>query len=53
MTKTIKKSTAKPKTKPEKERVEEVMTPAGLFYRIYKGKKFVEMLTEQEFKERK
>lgn len=39
--------------KTSKKRVEEVITPAGKFYRIYKGKKFVAMLTEQEFEVQK
>jgi alpha-acetolactate decarboxylase len=43
-TKTVKKNTE------DKDKVEEVMTSRGLFYRIYKKGKFVEMLTEEEFK---
>lgn len=49
MTNIIKKD----KKTPKKNRVEEVMTPAGKFYRIYSGNKFVKMLTEQEFEQEK
>ena len=50
MTKETKETKKTPKGK---KRVEEVMTPAGKFFRIYSGDRFVKMLTEQEYKELK
>ena len=50
MTKSTKKTKETPK---KKDRDEEVMTPGGPFYRIYKKGKFVEMLTEEEFRQQK
>lgn len=44
----IKKNKSIKKTS-KKERIEEVMTPAGKYYRIWVGKKFIEMISEHEF----
>lgn len=44
----IKESKKAPK-KAQKERIEEEMTRAGKYYKIYLGDKLIEMLTEQEF----
>lgn len=45
LTKTAKKAPKKVK----KERIEEEMTKAGKYYKIYSGKKFIEMISEHEF----